>query len=826
MTEYRPPTEEQIREAVRRILTPQLRRAFFEGLKNPLWVEPLAKEGAFSAPPEPESTDDGLVRDIYWPEIDYLIRAAPDSPAAVVDVLLKLGKSTNAWVRRGAFKIGGTIPADEAARLRPLINGWQSTGFGWRTDPNDLVSYAVNLLEGGQNEVGQWFASLLFKPSKSRDRFKPSLALEDYWYEQGLPMVAAALGARGFELVLSWLVGYERHSGHLTPEYDITYLSRDSVRHAGGSVYEAEQALIEAVRDLAVDAMLIDGAGTVETLLNSNMLLARKIALFSVGEALERLDRGDARVSELLSLANELLSDDASADDSCRIDYAELARAVARKTGEPIGGLTEFIERGPRIDGDRLRDWVSDDASNDADVDARTREFVDRWKHRWLAAIGADALPAQLRTSLADFDSRFGAIENPLLPTDVVRSWTGPDSPLSQDEMNGMSAGELVAHLESWRQPGRSWGPGPSHEGQGQELAALLTTNPNALVGVDDLVRRLRPTYLRAVLRGWEAALKAGMELNWAQVADLIGGVLAHSDESAIPAEGGKWDDDVDLRQAKQAAVGLLEELAQRRSSPTIDSGAMERFAEMLITLAADERAWTEYVEHDSGGGSDPLTTSLNWQWPIRLRGLIHLMHHGIDTPWYNSARTALETELVRDDTRGASRAVLGEGLGRLVDVDPDWLAPKVADWFGSGDALSYLQQVALTTAMAVHRYHPTLYELLSVPMVAALESDQPIASGWSTHTDPLQRIGEWAIDAIIRGHKTIGEPAASEFFLAAPAKIRGQAIGHIAWAFMHAEVVDDEIRDRFADLWGSSALPMSESTRRTGRNLTSSTGS
>ena len=76
MTEYRPPTEEQIREAVRRILTPQLRRAFFEGLKNPLWVEPLAKEGAFSAPPEPESTDDGLVRDIYWPEIDYLIRGS------------------------------------------------------------------------------------------------------------------------------------------------------------------------------------------------------------------------------------------------------------------------------------------------------------------------------------------------------------------------------------------------------------------------------------------------------------------------------------------------------------------------------------------------------------------------------------------------------------------------------------------------------------------------------------------------------------------------------------------------------------------------------
>jgi len=233
----------------------------------------------------------------------------------------------------------------------------------------------------------------------------------------------------------------------------------------------------------------------------------------------------------------------------------------------------------------------------------------------------------------------------------------------------------------------------------------------------------------------------------------------------------------------------------------------MARFAEMLTALAADETAWSDYIEYDKVGGMDALTTSLNWQWPIRIRGLIHLMSHGKDTTWYGIARSALEVELARADTRGASRAVLGEGLGRLIDVDPDWLTPQIPELFGSGAELSVAQQIALTTAMAVHRYHSTLYELLTASMIAAIDAKEPVVAGWNTHTDPLQRIGEWVIDALIRGHKTIDDPVVHKFFSVAPAKVRGEAIGHIAWAFMHADVVDDEIRDRFADLWDQRVL-------------------
>ena len=191
MTSFKTPTADQVSEAVRRIPTPQLRGAFFAGLKNPLWLEPLAAAGMFSNPPEPQLTGDGSIRDIYWPEIDYLKRVAPGAPNLVVDILLRLEASHNPWVRRAVFSIGAAVPADQAARLKPLWKSWLDTGFGWRSDPREMVAVAINLFEGGQSEVGHWLANVLFEPSEERTRNNASPVLEDYWYADGLPRVAA-----------------------------------------------------------------------------------------------------------------------------------------------------------------------------------------------------------------------------------------------------------------------------------------------------------------------------------------------------------------------------------------------------------------------------------------------------------------------------------------------------------------------------------------------------------------------------------------------------------------------------------------------------------
>lgn len=806
MSRYRAPNAEDVQAALLKIPTVQLRRAFYEGLNNPLWVRPLFEARAFTTPPEPQKMDDGYIRDVYWPEISYLVRIAPRAPGDVVDVLLGLKDSNNAWVRRAVFEIGSKIPAVEGARLRPLLDAWKTTGFGWRTDPRDSVSFAITLLEGGEAKTGRWLANNLFEPRAAKDDGtfkKPQLELEDYWYEEELPRLAPALGDDALKAVAAWLVKYERLSGHVADDHDFSGIARPSIRDRDDSYASPEHSLIEAVRDLAIPAILKNPESAAGVLLGSKVQLLRKIAMYGVAEAIRRRTSDGADAKYLMGVAEQLLGDNSSDDEYLRVDYAELAQAVAKVDPSVVGVINTFIANAYAQDLKRIRERLTDEDASAEDAEAEVKVVADRYKHSWLSAIGADALPPQARTELSELDSKYGVIENPLTRLGLITSWTGPNPHSTQDEMAAMSPSELVAHLASWHDTGDGWGPQPSHEGQGRELSALLTTNPLAISGATDLVQQFRPTYLRAVLQGWEAALKADIELDWAQVAGLIRDVLAHDNESSFPVEGGNHDDDKDFRWAKKAAVGLLEELVKKRKAVTIPDESMAGYADLLIKQAADDDAWTEYDTYESGeNGWDPLTMSVNWQWPNRLRGLFYLATRSKDAPWKQAAFAAIEAELARADKHGAGRAVIGENLGRLLNDSPDWLEVHLEEFVGSRDGISISQQIVLTTAIATHYYHRDLYDLLSGSMIASIGVGDSLVAGWRSESDPLKRIGEWAIDALIYGHKSFDDPLAQVFFSSTSTKVRGEAIGHIAWSFFRAEKVDDAIRDRFARLW------------------------
>lgn len=802
MTSYSRPSAEQVREALRRIPTPQLRRAFYEGLKNPLWLEPLKDEGAFLSPPAREAMDDGSIVDPYWPEMEYVVRVAREAPTAAVDILIELKDSDNAWVRRALFAVGAAVSASEAARLKPVLKAWMGTGFGWRSDPHEMVSFVVNLISGGERRVGEWVANALFRPGVREDSRKPDLVMEEYWYEAGLPQVVEALGPAGFPMVFGWLVEYRKASGHM----DDWGFSRPSIRERQDTHRDVENALIDATRDLAVERMRIEPLDTTSRLLAVKSMLARRIAMFASAEVLAQSGATGEPKANLLAAANQLLFDPLSNDERCRVDFGELARELAKHAPADLDSMIDFIARGPAVGRSALRERLKrDEDESEADVDARVSDFTERWEHSWLSTVGASALPSVLVTRLAELDERLGVIDDPLRPPFMITSWSGPNSPLTQDEMAAMSSEELIAHLETWHDSGDGWGPEPSHEGQARELMSLVSSNPQAIAEVKDLVRRLRPTYLRAILGAWEAALKANFDLDWSQVTDTVRDVLAHGDELDLPREGGDMDDDPDFSGAKQAAVGLLAQSVKKADPPRVPSHDLEELANILIDLAASDDGWAAYAAEDRESGMDPLTLSLNWQWPILIRGLASLLGHGPATPWNARARLALLGELERPDARGASRAVIGESLGRLLNVDEEWTTSHIPDWFGSQRGISRSQQIALSTAMAVHHYHRRLFELLTPPMLAALALAEPIADGWQHHNStPKQRIGEWVVKGLVHGHAEWSDPVVAAYFSSADAVERGAALGHVAWEFMHAKAVDETIRDRFADVWDS----------------------
>jgi hypothetical protein len=808
MVRFKAPTDAEVQNLLVKIPTVQLRRVFYEGLKNPLWIKPLAAAGAFVAPPDPVKGDDGYIRDVYWPEIEYISRVAPEVPGDVVDVLLSLQDSNNAWVRRAVFEIGSKIPATQGVRLKPLLESWKRTGYGWRTDPRDLVSFAVTLLQGGETKTGRWLANELFTPRapKVEGAFlgSPTIELEEYWYEQGLPRVVEALGDDALRATVGWLGAYVEHSGLLRGDHDASGMLRPLIGERDSSHTGVDDALVEAVRDLAIAGLRNNLGSTAKTLLSSGVHLMLKIAMHAVTVVLRDENAMTGVDPALIELSKRMLSEETPNDTYLRPEYARLAQALAPLAPEAAKVVGGFIDKAYAADLVWLHEYPLNPGTEERESDDEIRAHADRYRHQWLAAIGPDALSTTLREELEKLDSQQGVIDSPLEPVGRITSWSGPNAFSNRAEMATMSPLELVAHLASWHDTGDGWGPDPSHEGQGRELSALLTTRPDALADVPDLVQVLRPTYLRAILQGWSAALRTDQALNWGQVAELIQEVLAHRDESDFPVEGGLYDDDENFRGSKRAAVNLLEELLKRRENVVVPRDFAARFADLLLVDADDEVSWQEYetVKRDREGW-DAFTMSLNWSWPQRLRGLVLVATTDLDETHATSALAALERELARSDPHMAGRAVLGEKLGRLLTNQPRWLKTHLDEYFGTSAGVSREQQVALTTAVAVHHYHRDLYELLAGAMISAAAVGEELVGSWRGNDKPLQKIGEWVINALNLGHATLSDPLPHAFFERASPEARGDALGSIAWSFFHTSSdIDASIRDRFADLW------------------------
>lgn len=810
MADFLAPTDEQVQAALRRLTSFQLRRAFYEGLKNPLWVKPLAVAGAFSSPPEPEVGSDGLVRERYWPEAGYLDAMAEQVPAEVAEVLRSLVWSNNSWVRRTALSAGSRMPAETAATLKPVIDAWAETGYGWRTDPRDLVSFAVNLLEGGKTRFGVSFANKLFRPTGKSSAGDVVAGLEPYWYSRELPRISRALGVDALKSVLPWLSLYEEYAGSVGADHDHSGFGRSLISQGHDSHHEIQDALIDAVRDAAIDQLGKDPANAWVRLNRKPILVVRRISLYSVSEVLKHEAAQGGVSPDLLNVARELMVDAKSRNQYAVPDFIRLLCALGAVAPGALDHLTGVLASGHLTEREaaRITGNLRERGESDEEIQRQIEQWDRAWRHRVLAGVGRDLLPTVLREELDRLDDEEGVVGDPMRPPFQNSGWIGSCSPISQEEMAALAPMELLAQLEGWHDPGDGLGPEPSHAGQARVLEAVVTNNPLALRGQQELVRRLRPEYLRGVLRGWEGALKANLDLPFDDVLSIVAAILDHSNSTDYPA-GGRTDDDPDLRETKKVAIWLLVQLGPKHSVERLPDEHLSLLAELLLAAATGTSAWEDYISTvgELDAERDPLMISLNWRWPVLLRGLVFLVALGPDHPWHARAVEALHEQLSLEDPQGASRAVLGEGLGRLFNNARDWLEKNLSTYFGTRFAMDRNQQVALTTAIAMHYYHPALYRLLSGPMIAAIQSREQVSVGWANNVSPQQRIGQWIIEAIIRGDIGHDDRLRTEFYTQAAPDIRGDAIGHTAWSFMHAEAVDDAIRDRLAALWDERVL-------------------
>jgi hypothetical protein len=817
--QWHEPDEQLITDVLARIGGLQHRRVFFERLENPRWVAALSRRGVFATPPETRIDSEGREFWQPWPDGDYLVRMAPKVPGDVTDALLAAAHSANRIVQQTIMRAAIELPADHAARLAKSIAQYVASG-GLRYAPEivDLMAHFAEARMEGPT-IGLANAAFLPRPEGSDGsglsrRRNVVAGLEPYLYGELMPraieILSSVEGPRALETVTSWLNAYLVASDQFVGSdgYDLTHIWRPSIApHSQNHGYEDYgDVLVDSVRDLS-GRQVRDGRPIVEvltTLEQSQQPLLTRISLHTLAESVagdpQARERGASRLIEVALL-----------DIWFRNEYAELASTLLPVLdGASVNTWqTLILEASPPVDDD-LRDRAArrqDDGESLEDAVERVREY---WRLQLLSGINRDSLPPASADRLAALEGKHGTLEHANFPS-WSTSWVGPSSPLSTEEIKWLSPDELIDQLISW-EPESSEPWRPSKEGLARAFQEAVKEQPGPFLDRVDRFADLGPGYVGALLAGLREAVQDGNQINW-RAALWIGGVVTSKRDDGHEVTREEDEESV-WRFAQRSVASLLETGAGAEGAHALQATEYREAVEVLAPLVSHPDPTSVHEARYGGSNMDPLTLSLNTTRPAAMRATIRIGSKARDQFATRGDGSQLDQVIDRvlelaagriDPTRDhslAEAAAFGEGLGRLVWMDRQWVElrePRLLSPDTFGD-------VVLTVALSTYRPNKVLIEAMTPAAHRLLErsaAGEEITLGWRNDRTAVELLGDHLVlllmwDAMQRDDELV----ATYFELASPATIAG-VLGHLGWLFGRSEdPLPTDVIERAKDLW------------------------
>jgi len=197
----------------------------------------------------------------------------------------------------------------------------------------------------------------------------------------------------------------------------------------------------------------------------------------------------------------------------------------------------------------------------------------------------------------------------------------------------------------------------------------------------------LRPTYVRAIIEGWQDALIDGSRLQWKPVFELCEHVLAQPwDVAPSPRPFG---DDPDWSWCRKAVASLLETgLRIKRSVP---GRHRTQVWALIVRLLEDEDPDARTEARDRTDGMDAFTRSVNSVRGVAVHAACYYgtwLHHrhlvsARDFSVAPELREALERRLSPEvDGSACTRSVLAHHFRRLYWLDARWADTHADDIF------------------------------------------------------------------------------------------------------------------------------------------------
>lgn len=691
MRSWKTPTTEQINKVVALTSHPGRLRYFFNGLDNPMWIEPLAKHGFFAKPP-PEYTDEtsGSVVHPPWPEARYLARMASLNPDLVLSFLKKLERTENESVLSDIVDAALNLPPELAEALIRHIFDWLTIGQNY-----PLLDRIVDLTIKFADAMRLDIAIILFKKVfailpdpdqvlifQKADAYslppQPRILFKFLEYAEHFRKVTSYLQKAAPRRTLDMLVellndvifkSRIRHD-NMGPE-DLSYVWRPAIeQHPHNYRDDLENLLTDGVRDAAVTAVKQSGLSSITTFLDAQRWrIFHRVSLHIITLF------GD---QDLSATKRRILDFEIYDEPGTRHEASVLLAAYySRLSTDDRAQYLQWVNSGPDVNDYRERSR----ANYGRDItDADVQDYVMNWKVERLWPI-RDLLTGQWQDTFEDMRSKTGIENISTIDAPIVTiSWPGGESPRSKEELKEMEISELAEFLRSWK-PVDDFIAASVH-GLVDNLSSLAEEAPSTYSANLSQFKDLDVSYLHAFLYGFRQAVRGGKDLAWDQVLDFCADLVSSRLDTRQVSLGRRANRMYTEATVRQVMAELIADSLQNEKSGLLPRHSAKIW-QIIRPLTSDPEHTTEPGNNWFEKHTDPPTVSINttrgWAMHAAISYALWDGLRGSDDKFTFSQkddlRDLLELHLNPLEEQSLSiHSIYGRYLPSLYYADPEWM--------------------------------------------------------------------------------------------------------------------------------------------------------
>jgi hypothetical protein len=357
-----------------------------------------------------------------------------------------------------------------------------------------------------------------------------------------------------------------------------------------------------------------------------------------------------------------------------RHEYRLLLASVFQSlTDEDRQMICRWIRGGPRLKPERF-------ASTE-----REKSYRDRWTLQRLAWL-RDNLNAEDAATLAALEKAHGTPDESAEFSGYISSRVGSPSPKSEDELRAWPIPDFTTYLQSWQPSGEHFAP--TREGLASHLQAIVKARAAEFAAAADSFIGLDATYVRAIVAGFEAAVRENVVLDWGPVLRLC--VWAVAQPRGIPGRDGKsFDSDPSWSWAWAAIARLLRAGFGAKGDAELPPTFRETVWKIIAPITDDP----DPDEDRQASDPEPYSVAINSTRGVAIEALVHyaiwLRRGVVSEQGVRGFADMPEVEEVLNrhvdpaiDPSRAIRAVYGERLFSLHQISPTWVEKHLGALF------------------------------------------------------------------------------------------------------------------------------------------------